>query len=39
MHLPLETEPYATVAEALRHGEQQVARWMHDCNGDVPGRL
>jgi hypothetical protein len=39
MHLPFDTEPCATVAEALRHGEQQVVRWMHDRTGNVQGRF
>jgi len=39
VQLPLDTEPYATVAEALRHGEQQVVRWMHDRTGDGQGRF
>jgi hypothetical protein len=39
MHLPFDSEPYETVAEALRHGEQQVVRWMHDCTSNGQGRF
>ena len=39
MHLPLEAGPYATVLEALRHAEEQVVRWMHDCAGNGQGRV
>lgn len=37
--LPSDTEPYLTVAEALRHAEQQAVRWMHDRTGDGQGRF
>ncbi len=38
MALPLDTEPYASAAEALRHAEQQAVRWVHDRTGDGQGR-
>jgi len=39
VQLPFDTEPYATLAEALRHAEQQAVRWMHDRTGDGQGRF
>lgn len=35
--LPRDTDAYATAAEALRHAEQQAARWVHE-HEDGPGR-
>lgn len=37
--LPVDTEPYASVAEARRHAEQQAIRWTHDRSGDGQGRF
>jgi hypothetical protein len=28
--LPRDTDAYATAAEAIRHAEQQAARWVHE---------
>lgn len=39
VELPPDTDPYGTVAEALRHAEQQAVRWMHDRTGDGQGRF
>lgn len=38
MALPIDTEPYASKAEAVRHAEQQAVRWVHDRTGDGQGR-
>ncbi|WP_371436597.1 hypothetical protein [Polaromonas sp.] len=37
--LPVDADPYDSVAEAWRHGEQQAVRWVHDHTGDGPGRF
>lgn len=37
--LPQDTEPYASEAEALRHAQQQAARWVYDRTGDVQERF
>lgn len=37
--LVLDTEPYATAAEALRHAQQQAIRWVHDQTGDGQGQF
>lgn len=39
--LPDDTEEiaYATPAEALRHGQQQAIRWVHDRSGDGQGQF
>ncbi len=39
MALPIDTEPYGSAAEALRHAEQQAVRWVHDRTGDGQGRF
>jgi hypothetical protein len=39
VQLPFDTEPCATVVEALRHGERQVVQWMHDRMADGQGRF
>jgi hypothetical protein len=30
---------YSTAAEAIRHGEQQAMRWVHDRTGDRRGQF
>jgi hypothetical protein len=37
--LPVDTAPYASAAEALRHAEQQAVRWANDRTGDGQGRF
>ncbi|MDM0002740.1 hypothetical protein QTI24_29370 [Variovorax sp. J22P240] len=39
--LPNDTEEivYGTEAEAIRHGEQQAMRWVHDRTGDGQGQF
>ena len=39
--LPNDTDEmaYGTEAEALRHGEQQAMRWVHDRTGDGQGQF
>lgn len=37
--LPEDAEPYGSEAEALRHGEQQAMRWVHDRTGDGQGQF
>jgi hypothetical protein len=37
--LPVDTDPYASAAEALRHAEQQAVRWTNDRTGDGKGRF
>lgn len=37
--LPLDTDSYASAAEAWRHAEQQAVRWVHDRTGDGQGRF
>ena len=39
--LPCDTEEvaYGTEAEAIRHGEQQSMRWVHDRTGDGRGQF
>ena len=37
--LPIDTEPYATEAEAIRHAQQQAVRWVHDMQGDGQGQF
>ena len=39
MGLPIDTEPYASAAEAWRHAEQQAVRWVHDRTGDGQGQF
>ena len=34
-----DTAPYRTVAEAMRHAQQQAIRWVHDHQGDGTGRF
>ena len=36
--LPQDADPYATAEEALRHGQQQAMRWVHDRTGDGQGQ-
>lgn len=31
--LPVDTDPYATIPEARRHGEQQAVRWVNEQTG------
>ncbi|SFQ29400.1 hypothetical protein SAMN05216567_113107 [Variovorax sp. OK605] len=37
--LPEDAEPYRSEAEALRHGEQQAMRWVHDRTGEGQGQF
>jgi len=37
--LPVDTDPYASAAEAWRHAEQQAVRWVHDRAGDGQGQF
>jgi hypothetical protein len=37
--LPFDTEPYNSVAEAVRHAEQQAVRWTHDRDGEGQARF
>lgn len=39
--LPTDTEEiaYATEAEAIRHGQQQAVRWVHDRTGHGQGQF
>jgi len=37
--LPVDTAPYASAAEALRHAQQQAVRWVHDQTGNGQGQL
>ncbi|MDP9900762.1 hypothetical protein [Variovorax ginsengisoli] len=39
MALPVDTAPYLSADEALRHAEQQAVRWVHDRTGDGQGRF
>lgn len=38
-HLPVDTSPYITAAEALRHAQQQAVRWVHDQEGEGQGQF
>ncbi|MEJ8852696.1 hypothetical protein [Variovorax rhizosphaerae] len=34
-----DSDAYGSLAEALRHAEQQAVRWVHDRTGDGQGRF
>ena len=37
--LPQDADAYGTLAESLRHGQQQAMRWVHDRTGDGQGQF